>query len=72
MKSISIKTNKYGDLNEFGIIVDKLVKSADSTLHLTEEEKCIIAECAFSGVHKILDKRYKKQLNKTRIHKIEV
>lgn len=68
----SIKTNKYDDLNEFGIIVNKLVKSADNALHLTEEEKCIIAECAFVGIHKILDKRYKKQLNKTRIHKIEV
>ena len=67
-----IKTNKYGKLDEFGIFVDKLVKSADNALHLTEEEKCIIVDCAFEGVHKILDKRYKRVLNKTRIHKLEV
>lgn len=67
-----IKTNKYGKLDEFGILVDKLVKSADNALHLTEEEKCIIVDCAFEGVHKILDKRYKRVLNKTRIHKLEV
>lgn len=67
-----IKTNKYDNLDEFGVIVDKLVKSADNAIHLTEEEKCIIVECAFAGIHKIIDKRYKKQLNKTRIHPIEV
>lgn len=68
----SIKTNKYGDLDEFGVIVDKLVKSADNALHLTEEEKYIIVECTFAGIHKIIDKRYKKQLNKTRIPPIKV
>ena len=66
------KQNMNKGLDEYGVIVDKLVKSADSFLHLSDAEKNVIVECAFSGIHKILDKRYKRQLNKTRIHNIEV
>lgn len=66
------KACEYGNLNEFGILVDKLVKAADTAFGLTEEEKCIIVECAFDGVHKILDRRYKKLKKKGFVHRTEI
>lgn len=59
-------------LDVIGRIVDQLVRTTDTCFNLSEEEKSLIAEYAFSGVHKVLDNRYKRVLNKTRIHKLEV
>lgn len=69
---VNVRSCEYGNLDEFSILVDKLVKSADTALHLTEEEKCVIVDCAFEGVHKILDRRYKRMLNMHRVNRREI
>ena len=59
-------------LDVIGRVVDQLVRTTDTCFNLSEEEKSLIAEYAFNGVHKVLDNRYKRVLNKTRIYKLEV
>jgi hypothetical protein len=57
-------------LDLYGKIVEQLVKTADNCLKLSEKEKDLIIEGAFNGLNNVLNRRYIKTLNKTRVHKI--
>lgn len=56
-------------LDAIGRVVDQLVRTADVCFKLSDAEKCDIVEGAFSGIHKIMDNRYRVIRNRTLVHK---
>ena len=51
-------------LDVIGKVVEQLVRTADACFSLSEKEKAIIVESAFSGIHKIMDARFNSLKNK--------
>lgn len=45
-------------LDVIGKVVEQLVQTTDACFNLSESEKSVIVESAFSGIHQILDQRY--------------
>ena len=58
-------------VDAYGNAVRDLVIKTDRQMHLSEEEKCLIVDAAFSGLHKILNKRRKKLMGNTARHRFE-
>lgn len=56
-------------LDMIGRVVDQLVRTADACFKLSEAEKCDIVKCAFSGIHRVMDNRYKTIRNRVSVHK---
>ena len=61
-----------GKLDLVGDAVDQLVRITSQCFQLSEQEKCILVDCAFSGIQKILDNRKQKVLNRNRVHPVYI
>lgn len=51
-------------LDVVGKVAEQLVRTSDACFSLSENEKAIIVESAFSGTHKIMDTRFNSLKNK--------
>lgn len=51
-------------LDVVGKVVEQLVRTSDACFSLSEKEKAIIVESAFSGIHKIMGARFNSLKNK--------
>ena len=59
------KLDSRAIVDAYGSAVRDLVIKTDKQMRLSEEEKCLIVDAAFSGLHKILNKRRKKLIGNT-------
>ena len=57
-------------LDIIGKVVDQLVRTTDACFNLSGSEKDIIVECAFDGIHKIMNDRYNRIRGKYRTREI--
>lgn len=69
-KNYFSKLSTKEQLDIIGKVVDQLVRTTDACFKLSESEKSIIVNSAFSGINKVMDDRYNRLKNKYRTKEI--